>query len=139
MEKSIDYRMKGDVFKIELEKKRNPKPQTEQKYLPTLIMEGKINSAMRFPNGDISRGILPLSNHVMLQLYEKHLETMPAKSSVLLRGPVEDIQQGIYFQINSETVREAALKTKGSAGGPVVRMLMELREFLLVNLLIIHH
>ena len=83
--------MKADVFKIELEKERNPKPQTEQKYLPTLIMEGQINSAMRFLNGDISRGILPLSNHIMLQLYEKHPETMPAKSSVLFRGPVEDI------------------------------------------------
>ncbi len=102
--------MKGDVFKIELEKERNPKPQTEQ---------------------------LPLSNHIML--YEKHPETMPAKSSVLFRGPVEDIQQAIYFPINSEMVREAVLKTKRSAGGPVVRMLMELRELLLVNSLRIHH
>ena len=120
-------------------RKETPKPQPEQKYLPTLIMEGQINSAMRFLNGDISRGILPLSNHVMLQLYEKHPEPMPAKSSVLFRGPVEDIQQAIYYPINSEMVREAALKTKGSAGGPVVRMLMEVRELLLVNLLRIHH
>ena len=75
--------MKGDVFKIELEKERNLKPQTEQKYLPTLIMEGQINSAMRFLNGDISRGILPLSNHVvMLQLYEKHPETIYASFAV---------------------------------------------------------
>ena len=72
-------------------------------------------------------------------LYEKHPETMPAKSSVLFRGPVEDIQQAIYFPINSEMVREAVLKTKGSARGPVVRMLMELRELLHVNLLRIHH
>jgi hypothetical protein len=65
---------------------------------------------------------------------------MPALlSSVLFRGLVEDIPQAIYFPINSEMVREAALKTKGSAGGPVVRMLMELREFLLVNPLRIHH
>ncbi len=106
--------MKGDVFKIELEKEKNPKPQTEQKYLPTLIMEGQINSAMLY----ISRGILPLSNHVMLQLYEKHPEPMPALlSSVLFRGPVKDIPQAIYFPINSEMVREAVLKTKGSAGG----------------------
>ena len=62
-------------------------------------------------------------------------------SSVLFRGPVEDIPQAIYFPINSEMVREAVLKTKGSAGGGghVVQMLMELREFLLVNPLRIHH
>ena len=108
-------------------------------------MEGQINSAMRFLNGDISRGILPLSNHVMLQLYEKHSKPyMPALlSSVLFRELFsvlfEDIPQAIYFPIYSEMVREAALKTKGSAGGHVVRMLMELREFLLVNPLRIHH
>ena len=38
-------------------------------------------------------------------------------SSVLFRGLVEDIPQAIYFPINSEMVREAASKTKGSAGG----------------------
>ena len=83
MEKSIDYWMKGDVFKIELEKERNLKPQTEQKYLPTLIMEGQINLAMRFLNGDISRGILALSNHVMLQLYEEHSETSFAVECII--------------------------------------------------------
>ncbi len=35
-------------------------------------MEGQINSAMRFLNDDISGGVLPLTDDIMLQLREKH-------------------------------------------------------------------
>ena len=46
-------------------------------------MEGQINSAMRFLNDDISGGVLPLTDDIMLQLREKHAEAQPAKSRVL--------------------------------------------------------
>ena len=80
-------------------------------------MEGEINSAMRFLNDDISGGVLPLTDDVMLQLRERHPEAQRAKLKVLLRGPVQDIPDSLFFEVNGEMIRDAALKTKGS-GGP---------------------
>ena len=60
-----------------------------------LMIEGQINSAMRFLSRDISGGVLPLTDHVMLQLREKHQKTQPAKLKVLFRRPVQDIPD--YF------------------------------------------
>ena len=53
----------------------------------------------------------------MQQLREKHPEAQPAKSTVLLPGPVQDMPESIYLTINGEMIRDAALRTKGS-GGP---------------------
>jgi hypothetical protein len=75
-----------------------------------LVMEGQINSAMRFLSEEGNGGVLPLSDDVMLQLRQKHPEAEEAKIGTLLRGPV-------FIPINGQMVREAALRTKGS-GGP---------------------
>ena len=53
----------------------------------------------------------------MRQLKEKHPDVQRAKLGSLLFGPVEDIPDSVYQEINGELVREAALRTKGS-GGP---------------------
>ena len=53
----------------------------------------------------------------MLQLREKHPEPKPKKWKVLLRGPVQDIPNSLFLEINGEMVHDVALKTKGS-GGP---------------------
>ena len=66
---------------------------------------------MRFLNDDSSGGILSLTDDVMQQLREKHPEAQPAKSRVLLRGPVQDIPESIYLTINGEMIRDAALRT----------------------------
>ena len=60
---------------------------------------------------------LPLTDDVMLQLREKHPEAQRTKLKVLLRGPVQDIPDSLFLEINGEMIRDAALKTKGS-GGP---------------------
>ena len=54
---------------------------------------------------------------IQLQLREKHPEAQRAKLKVLLRGPVQDIPDSLFLEINGKMIRDAALKTKGS-GGP---------------------
>ena len=81
-----------------------------------LVMEGQINSALRYLSEDNSGGVLPLRNDVVRQLREKHPDAQRAKLGSLLFGPVEDIPDLVYQKINGELVREAALRTKGSVG-----------------------
>ena len=80
-------------------------------------MEGQINSALRFLSEDGGRGVLPLTDDVMTQLNEKHPTAKEAKLGSLLFGPVEDVPEIIYQEIDGEMIKEAALRTKGS-GGP---------------------
>ncbi len=107
----------GRIIQSRIGKGKKSEPINRAKIFAKLVMEGQINSAMRFLNDDISGGVLPLTDDVMLQLREKHPEAQPAKSRVLLRGPTQDIPESLYLAINGEMVREAALRTKGS-GGP---------------------
>jgi hypothetical protein len=67
-----------------------------KKIFAKLVMEGLINSAMRFLNDDISGAVLQLTDDVMQQLREKHPEAQPAKSRVLLRGPIQ-IYRRVYI------------------------------------------
>ena len=69
---------------------------------------------MRYLSDDDCGGVLPLTDDVLTQLREKHPE---AQLDSLLFGPIEDVPESLYQQINGEMVRDAALRTKGS-GGP---------------------
>ena len=92
-------------------------PRNKAKVFAKLVMEGRINSALRYLSNNDGGGVLPLTDIVMQQLREKHPEAQEAKLGSLLLGPVEDVPDSIYQQINGEMIREAALRTKGS-GGP---------------------
>ena len=75
-------------------------------------MEERINSALRYLSENDGGGVLPLTDVVMQQLRAKHPEAQEAKLGSLLFGPVEDVPDAIYQQINGEMIREAALRTK---------------------------
>ena len=105
------------IFQSRIAKGKKSSPPNRAKIFAKLVMEGQINSAMRFLNDDTSGGVLPLTDDVMLQLREKHPEPKPKKWKVLLRGPVQDIPNSLFLEINGEMVHDVALKTKGS-GGP---------------------
>ncbi|EDO31920.1 predicted protein [Nematostella vectensis] len=84
----------------------------------TLEIKGQINAALRFVSETSSGGVLGLTDDVMTQLKEKHSDPQPAKLGSLLFGPIDDaIPDTLYSEINSDMVRQAALRTKGS-GGP---------------------
>ena len=64
--------------------------------------------------------MLTLTDDVMRQLHEKHPEAQDAKLGLILFGPVVEVHDSLYQQINGEMIREAALQTKGS-GGPTCK------------------
>ena len=82
-----------------------------------VVLEGQINSALRYHSEQDSGGILPLTDDVMIQLQDKHPSAQKAQLGSLVFGQIEDILHVIYHQINGKMIKETALKTKGS-GGP---------------------
>ena len=108
----------GRMFQRRIQKsRRNSDPPNKARIFAKLVMEGQINSALRFLSEAESGGVLPLTEDVRRQLREKHPEAQKASLGALLFGPVEEIPDSAYQQINGEMIREAALRTRGS-GGP---------------------
>ena len=104
----------GRIIQSRIGKGKKSSPPNRAKIFAKLVMEGQINSAMRFSNDDTSGGVLPQTDDVMLRLREKHPKPQPIKSKVLLRGPVQDIPDSLFLEISREMVRGVALRTKGS-------------------------
>ena len=105
------------MIQARIGKSKKSEPPDRAKIFAKLVMEGQINSAMRFLSEEGNGGVLPLSDDVMLQLRQKHPEAEEAKNGTLLRGPVQEVIESLFIPINGQMVREAALRTKGS-GGP---------------------
>ena len=84
------------------------------KIFAKLVLEGQINSALRFLSETSTGGVLELTDDVMAQLKEKHPNLQPTTLGSLLFGPInDDIPESVYSEINGEMIREAALRTKG--------------------------
>ena len=66
-------------------------PPNKARIFAKLVMEGQINSALRYLSEDDSGGVLPLTDDAVWQLGEKHPEAQRAKLGSLLFGPVEEI------------------------------------------------
>ena len=97
--------------------RRATDPPNRAKIFANLVMTGQVNSALRYLSDDQGGGILPLSDDVMEQLKEKHPEPQGVQLGSLLFGPIKDVPDTLYYEINGVMVRDAALRTKGS-GGP---------------------
>ena len=97
--------------------RRATDPPNRAKIFANLVMTGQVNSALRYLSDDQGGGILPLSDDVMEQLKEKHPEPQGVQLGSLLFGPIKDVPDTLYYEINGDMVRDAALRTKGS-GGP---------------------
>ena len=79
------------------------------------MMEGKVNAAIRLLSDEGSKGVLHLSDEVLEELKLKHPIAEKPAAAALLQGPIESTHGVIYENINGESIRKAALNTKGAA------------------------
>ena len=81
-----------------------------------LMLEGKVNPAIRLLNESASGGVLPLTDEVFQNMQQKHPEGSPLNETMLLHGPVKKTNSVIFDDLNAELIRKCILKTKGSHG-----------------------
>ena len=90
--------------------RRATDPPNRAKIFANLVMTGQVNSALRYLSDDQGGGTL--SDDVIEQWKEKHPEPQGVQLGSLLFGPIKDIPDTLYYEINED--RDAALRTKGS-------------------------
>ena len=107
----------GRIIQGRIGKLKASEPPDRSKVFAKLVLEGQINSALRFLSETTSGGVLSLTDEVMSQLKQKHPNPQSAKLGSLLFGPIDDqYLETVYTEINGEMVRQAALRTKGAGG-----------------------
>ena len=114
----------GRMIQKRLSNSRRVDPPNAARVFANHVMSGQINWALHYLSENNGGGVLPLSDDVMAQLREKHPSRQEARLGSLLFGPVEDVPDSIYQQINGEMVRNAVL------GVPQASMQMGSGEFL---------
>ena len=81
-----------------------------------LVLEGKINAAMKLLDPQISKGVLPLSQSTIDELKQKHPEASEAVPSLLTDGQPPFVDPVMFESITESTIANSALWTKGSSG-----------------------
>ena len=95
------------------------KPQsTEEKarIFAKLVLEGKVNAAIRVLNDDTSSGVLPLLDDVKKTIRQKHPDAKTSNDTMILHGPFNHVNETRFNGINDDLVRKCVIRTKGSHG-----------------------
>ena len=87
------------------------------KIFARLILQGKINAALRYLNENGNVGVLNLSPEVLLELKEKHPPPSKIQPYSLLFGPIDLVPNSVFDSIDETMIYKVAMVTKG-AGGP---------------------
>ena len=80
------------------------------------MQQGNINGAMELLTNNMRNGVSPLNEKTLELLRQKHPKASPATESVLLTDHTEKVHPIKFENITEESVRKAALKTKGGSG-----------------------
>ena len=107
----------GQKIQKRLQSSNKRKPEDTARVFAKLMMQGKINAALKFLSKESENGVLDLNDDVLRDLKKKHPEPSPIKENSLLNGPIENIPASYFDTIDESMVQSAARLTKG-AGGP---------------------
>ena len=94
---------------------RNTIAEISKKFVKKL-QQGNISGAIKLLTNNIQNGVLPLNEKTLELLRQKHPKASPATESVLLTDDTEKVHPIKFENITGESVRKAALKTKGGSG-----------------------
>ena len=97
-------------------RRRSRTPEQVSKIFSKLMLEGKVNAAMRLLDETNSGDVPSLSNEVLEELLKKHPASQPADESTLIRGEVPFVDPAVFANIDEASVVRAAMYTKGAAG-----------------------
>ena len=86
------------------------------KQFATLMKNGNVTAAVNLITDNMKNGILPLSDETMTLLQEKHPEGAELDRTTITSTINPEAHPIVYEEITPDTIKTAALNTKGGAG-----------------------
>ena len=96
--------------------KKQKTPEEVGRIFAKLIMEGKMSAALKLLDNEGSNGALKLTEEIMTELQEKHPKAEPVSGDCLLSGPLIDVPEYVFDEIDEHLIMKTALQSKGAAG-----------------------
>jgi hypothetical protein len=81
-----------------------------------LMLQGKINAALRLISDQSKGGILPLTADIQTLLQKKHPPAESSSPDALINGSCTPIDSIIFAGVDAHVIQQSALHTKGAAG-----------------------
>ena len=81
-----------------------------------MMQKGNVNGAIKLLSNNMQNGVLPLTDDTLKLLKIKHPEPAETSADVLLTDIPEKIHPIKFEDINADTIRRAAINTKGGSG-----------------------
>ena len=101
---------------LDQQKPKSKTPEQVAKTFAKLMLEGKVNAALRLLDTQESVGVAPLTEEVVSKLKDLHPEAKPSSTETLMEGEVPWFDPVVFTDIDEESIAKAAMKTKGAAG-----------------------
>ena len=99
-----------------LQRQKPQSTEEEAKIFAKLVLEGKVNSAIRLLDDDTSSGVLLLSADVIKTSRQKQPDAKPLNDTMMLHGSFNHVNRIIFDGINADLVIKRAIRTKGLHG-----------------------
>ncbi len=90
-------------------------PQNSAKIFSRLMLQGKVNAALRIVSGS-QGGVAKPSPQVLAKLKEKHPPAAPTDYTVIIPGEFRKVPDSVWEKIDGQMIRSIAMNTKGAAG-----------------------
>ena len=102
--------------KLKQEKPKNESPEKLAKSFANLMIQGKVNAALRLLNKQESGGVAKLTEETIKKLKELHPDATPAPENIMMSGELPYFDPVIFTNIDESSIAKAALRTRGAAG-----------------------
>ena len=95
---------------------KNESPDHLAKSFSKLMMNGKVNAALRLLDQQESLGVATLTEETLKELKKLHPDAEPATNDILMSGPTPYFDPIMFQNIDEGSIAKAATRTKGAAG-----------------------
>ena len=96
--------------------RKDESPEKIAKNFAKLMMQGKVNAALRLLNKQESLGVAELNENTIQKLRDLHPEAKRASEETLMTGELPYFDPVIFSNIDEKAIAKAAIRTRGSAG-----------------------
>ena len=95
---------------------RTMSPEAMSRKFASLMKSGKVSAAVKLLTNEMSGGILPLNDETFHLLQTKHPDPKPCHPEALCDFQAPDVHTVVFDTINEDSIRKAAMNTKGGSG-----------------------